>query len=221
MGILRQKQPFPDSAHGLSSSILLGLLNSCIENHCFGTCAVFNVIDVTGCRFRRVKHGGAGIRLKPLVDVIVDHKNVNSALVVDGYQCIDRSLSKVKIRGAQVFRGRRKGRQEEEPGKGEGRAGKGVRQIISLSVILGHHGFIVPSPVFSCTRLTEHVVSANRAGKPNASASVPVSVSQQLVAYFNLNDAVRPLIPVRRTAHTRPKREPLWERQITYGCGGP
>lgn len=35
------------------------------------------------------------MRLKPLVDVIIDHKNVNSALVVDGYQCIDRSLSKV------------------------------------------------------------------------------------------------------------------------------
>lgn len=35
------------------------------------------------------------MRLKPLVDVVVDHKNVNSALVVDGYQCIDRSLSKV------------------------------------------------------------------------------------------------------------------------------
>lgn len=35
------------------------------------------------------------MRLKPLVDIIIDHKNVNSALVVDGYQCIDRSLSKV------------------------------------------------------------------------------------------------------------------------------
>lgn len=35
------------------------------------------------------------MRLKPLVDVVIDHKNVNSALVVDGYQCIARSLSKV------------------------------------------------------------------------------------------------------------------------------
>lgn len=35
------------------------------------------------------------MRLKPLADVVVDHKNVNSALVVDGYQCVDRSLSKV------------------------------------------------------------------------------------------------------------------------------
>lgn len=46
-------------------------------------------------RYRRLKHGGAGVRLKPLVDVVIDHKNVNSALVVDGYQCIDRSLNKV------------------------------------------------------------------------------------------------------------------------------
>ena len=51
------------------------------------------------CRYRRLKHGGAGVRLKPLVDVMIDPKNVNSALVVDGYQCIDRSLNTVIIRG--------------------------------------------------------------------------------------------------------------------------
>lgn len=45
------------------------------------------------------------MRLKPLVDVVVDPKNVNSALVVDGYQCIDRSLSKVK---GEEYKGVRK-----------------------------------------------------------------------------------------------------------------
>eukprot|EP00904_Undaria_pinnatifida_P002651 jgi/Undpi1/12387/HiC_scaffold_5.g02059.m1 len=55
--------------------------------------------------YRRLKHGGAGVRLKPLVDVVVDHKNVNSALVVDGYQCIDRSLNKPNaFTGTQAFR---------------------------------------------------------------------------------------------------------------------
>ena len=57
----------------------------------YPSCGIFTI----HIRYRRLKHGGAGMRLKPLVDVIVDHKNVNSALVVDGYQCIDRSLSKV------------------------------------------------------------------------------------------------------------------------------
>jgi hypothetical protein len=48
------------------------------------------------CRFRRLKHGGAGARLKPLVDVVVHSKSVNSALVVDGYQCINISLNTVR-----------------------------------------------------------------------------------------------------------------------------
>jgi Ca2+-binding EF-hand superfamily protein len=43
--------------------------------------------------FRRHKHGGAGKRLKPLVDIVLDPKNINSALVVDGYQCIHKNLS--------------------------------------------------------------------------------------------------------------------------------
>eukprot|EP00903_Cladosiphon_okamuranus_P013950 g12974.t1 len=64
--------------------------------------------------YRRLKHGGAGMRLKPLVDVVVDHRNVNSALVVDGYQCIDRSLSKGTPLGASNYLWVRRAMNEEE-----------------------------------------------------------------------------------------------------------
>ncbi|CAM9842756.1 unnamed protein product [Pylaiella littoralis] len=64
--------------------------------------------------YRRLKHGGAGMRLKPLVDVVIDHKNVNSALVVDGYQCIDRSLSKGTPLGASNYLWVRRAMTEEE-----------------------------------------------------------------------------------------------------------
>ncbi len=38
------------------------------------------------------KHGG-GARLQPIVDFLIDLKSVNSALVVDGYQCIQKNLN--------------------------------------------------------------------------------------------------------------------------------
>jgi hypothetical protein len=47
-------------------------------------------------RYRRLKHGGAGVRLKPIVDIIIDARNINSALVVDGYQCIQTNLNTVR-----------------------------------------------------------------------------------------------------------------------------
>lgn len=79
------------------------------------------------------------MRLKPLVDVVVDHKNVNSALVVDGYQCIDRSLSKVK-------RGRGNG--DDRPCLAlagmEGGQGR-VRGKFPFSKV--QHGIVLPSPV--------------------------------------------------------------------------
>jgi hypothetical protein len=55
--------------------------------HAFGVFGVF--------RYRRLKHGGAGVRLKPIVDIIIDARNINSALVVDGYQCIQTNLNTV------------------------------------------------------------------------------------------------------------------------------
>ncbi|CAM9910415.1 unnamed protein product, partial [Ascophyllum nodosum] len=64
--------------------------------------------------YRRLKHGGAGVRLKPLVDVMIDPKNVNSALVVDGYQCIDRSLNTGTPLGASNYLWVRRATTEEE-----------------------------------------------------------------------------------------------------------
>jgi hypothetical protein len=56
-----------------------------------------HAIDVSDCaRYRRLKHGGAGVRLKPIVDIIIDARNINSALVVDGYQCIQTNLNTVR-----------------------------------------------------------------------------------------------------------------------------
>ncbi len=45
--------------------------------------------------YKRWNKDGGGARLQPIVDFLVDSKNVNSALVVDGYQCIQKNLSMV------------------------------------------------------------------------------------------------------------------------------
>eukprot|EP00611_Tribonema_gayanum_P013061 TRINITY_DN2382_c0_g1_i1.p1 TRINITY_DN2382_c0_g1~~TRINITY_DN2382_c0_g1_i1.p1 ORF type:complete len:1787 (+),score=415.93 TRINITY_DN2382_c0_g1_i1:3-5363(+) len=64
--------------------------------------------------FRRLKHGGAGTRLKPLVDIVVHPKSVDSALVVDGYQCIPVSLNTGNTLAASNFLWIRRATTEEE-----------------------------------------------------------------------------------------------------------
>ena len=100
------------------------------------------------------------MRLKPLVDVVVDHKNVNSALVVDGYQCIDRSLNKVTRGGAL---GTIKHPCPAQAGleRGQGKAHGKMLLLAGLST-----GAFLPSLIH-----TEHETLAHRTGQPPTPAS--------------------------------------------------
>ncbi|CAM9177490.1 unnamed protein product, partial [Phaeothamnion confervicola] len=64
--------------------------------------------------YRRRRHGGAGARLRPVVDVMIDSKNVNSALVVDGYQCVRGDLNSGNPLGKPTFLWIRRATSDEE-----------------------------------------------------------------------------------------------------------
>jgi len=53
--------------------------------------------------YRRRSQGGSGVRLKPLVDIILSDKLVDSALVIAGYTCLNKSTNKGTISGKNQY----------------------------------------------------------------------------------------------------------------------
>ena len=53
--------------------------------------------------YRRRSQGGSGVRLKPVVDIILSNKLVDSALVIAGYTCLNKSTNKGTITGKSQY----------------------------------------------------------------------------------------------------------------------
>ena len=65
--------------------------------------------------YRRRSHGGSGVRLKPIVDIVISEKLVDSALVIAGYTCLNKSTNKGNVVGkSQYIWIRRAGTSDEE-----------------------------------------------------------------------------------------------------------
>ena len=65
--------------------------------------------------FRRRSKGGSGVRLKPIVDIVISEKLVDSALVIAGYTCLNKSTNKGTATGKnQYLWVRRAGTPDEE-----------------------------------------------------------------------------------------------------------
>jgi hypothetical protein len=53
--------------------------------------------------YRRRSQGGSGVRLKPLVDIILSDKLIDSALVIAGYTCLNKSTNKGTFSGKNQY----------------------------------------------------------------------------------------------------------------------
>ncbi len=68
--------------------------------------------------YKRWSKGGGGARLQPIVDFLIHSKSVNSALVVDGYQCIQKNLNSRSALSRPKYLWIRRAASEEEGLKG-------------------------------------------------------------------------------------------------------
>jgi len=65
--------------------------------------------------YRRRSAGGSGVRLKPIVDIVISEKLIGSALVIAGYTCLNKSTNKGNVVGkSQYIWIRRAGTPDEE-----------------------------------------------------------------------------------------------------------
>ena len=53
--------------------------------------------------YRRKGQGGSGVRLKPIVDIVLSEKLIDSALVIAGYTCLNKSVSKGTLAGKDQY----------------------------------------------------------------------------------------------------------------------
>jgi Ca2+-binding EF-hand superfamily protein len=64
--------------------------------------------------YRRRGNRGSGVRLKPIVDVVVSEKQIDSALVIAGYTCLNKSTNKGTTTGRNCYLWIRRAFDQEE-----------------------------------------------------------------------------------------------------------